>query len=112
MGKFMKSGKVVLVLGGRFAGRKAVIVKNYDDGTSDKPYGHALVAGIERYPRRVTRGMGKKKIKQRSKVKPFVRVYNYNHLMPTRYSVDIALDKQAVNKDAFKDPARKRKAKR
>ena len=27
MGKFMKSGKVVLVLGGRFAGRKAVIVK-------------------------------------------------------------------------------------
>ena len=27
MGKFMKSGKVVLVLGGRFAGRKAVVVK-------------------------------------------------------------------------------------
>lgn len=27
MGKFMKQGKVVLVLGGRFAGRKAVIVK-------------------------------------------------------------------------------------
>lgn len=27
MGKFMKNGKVVLVLGGRFAGRKAVIVK-------------------------------------------------------------------------------------
>jgi ribosomal protein L14E/L6E/L27E len=27
MGKFMKSGKVVLVLSGRFAGRKAVIVK-------------------------------------------------------------------------------------
>ena len=27
MGKFMKSGKVVLVLGGRFAGRKAIIVK-------------------------------------------------------------------------------------
>ena len=62
MGKFMKSGKVVLVLGGRFAGRKAVVVKNYDDGTSDKPYGHALVAGIERYPRRVIRKMGKKKI--------------------------------------------------
>jgi len=27
MGKFMKTGKVVLVLNGRFAGRKAVIVK-------------------------------------------------------------------------------------
>ncbi|GFS03306.1 60S ribosomal protein L27 [Elysia marginata] len=84
MGKFMKSGKVVLVLGGRFAGRKAVIVKNYDDGTPERPYGHALVAGIDRYPRRVTRSMGKKKLKQRSKVKSFVKVYNFNHLMPTR----------------------------
>lgn len=30
MGKFMKPGKVVLVLSGRFAGRKAVIVKVSD----------------------------------------------------------------------------------
>merc|ERR1712018_816330 len=112
MGKFMKSGKVALVLGGRFAGRKAVIVKNYDDASSDKPYGHALVAGIDRYPRKVTRDMGKKKMKQRSKVKSFVKVYNYNHLMPTRYSVDLAFEKNVVNKDAFRDPSLKRKARR
>ena len=30
------------------------LFQNYDDGTSDKPYGHALVAGIERYPKKVT----------------------------------------------------------
>ncbi|XP_002732673.1 large ribosomal subunit protein eL27 [Saccoglossus kowalevskii] len=112
MGKFMKPGKVVLVLGGRFAGRKAVIIKNYDDGTSDKPYGHALVAGIDRYPRKVTRDMGKKKLTQRSKIKSFVRVYNYNHLMPTRYSVDVNIDKSVVNKDCFRDPSRKRRARR
>ncbi|OWF39057.1 60S ribosomal protein L27-like [Mizuhopecten yessoensis] len=112
MGKFMKQGKVVLILNGRFAGRKAVIVKNYDDGTSEKGYGHALVAGIDRYPRKVTRDMGKKKTKDRSKMKTFMRVYNYNHLMPTRYSVDVNLDKTSVNKDAFRDPALKRKARR
>ncbi|ELT87377.1 hypothetical protein CAPTEDRAFT_151982 [Capitella teleta] len=112
MGKFLKSGKVVLVLGGRYAGRKAIIVKNYDDGSSDKPFGHALVAGIERYPRKVTKSMGKKTLKKRSKIKTFVKVYNYNHLMPTRYSVDVPLDKQAVNKDAFRDPALRRKARR
>merc|ERR1711988_478565 len=112
MGKFMKPGKVVLVLGGRFAGRKAIIVKNYDEGSSDKPYGHALVAGIDRYPRKVTKRMGKKKIKQRSKLKSFVRVFNYNHLMPTRYSVDVNMDKQVINKDLFRDPALKRKAKK
>ena len=54
----------------------------------------------------VTVAMGKKK--QRS-YKP-VKVYNYNHLMPTRYSVDIPLDKTVVNKDVFRDPALKRKA--
>merc|ERR1719402_54881 len=92
----MKSGKVVLVLGGRFAGRKAVIVRNYDDG----------------YPRKVTRTMGKKKLKQRSKIKSFVKVYNFNHLMPTRYSVDLNFQKDVVNKDAFRDQALKSKARR
>merc|ERR1712170_267454 len=81
-------------------------------GTSEKPYGHALVAGVDRYPRKVTKRMGKKKIKQRSKIKSFVKVYNYNHLMPTRYSVDVNLDKAVVNKDAFRDPALRRKARR
>jgi large subunit ribosomal protein L27e len=38
MGKIMKSGKVVLLLSGRYAGRKAVIVKPSDEGTSDKPF--------------------------------------------------------------------------
>lgn len=74
MGKIMKPGKVVLVLSGRYAGRKAIVVKNYDEGTSDKPYGHAFVAGIDRYPRRVHKRMGKNKIHKRSKVKPFVKV--------------------------------------
>uniref|UniRef100_A0AAZ3NR30 60S ribosomal protein L27 n=2 Tax=Oncorhynchus tshawytscha TaxID=74940 RepID=A0AAZ3NR30_ONCTS len=112
MGKFMKPGKVVMVLAGRYAGRKAVIVKNIDDGTSDRPYSHALVSGIDRYPRKVTTTMGKKKVAKRSKIKAFVKVYNYNHLMPTRYSVDIPLDKTVVNKDVFRDPALKRKARR
>ena len=81
----MKSGKVVLLLGGRFSGRKAVIVKNYDDGSQEKPYGHALVAGIERYPLKVTKTMGKKRTAKRSRIKTFVKICNYNHLMPTRY---------------------------
>ena len=59
--------------------------QNYDDGTTEKQYSHALVAGIERYPRKVTKRMAKKRIKQKSKIKAFVRVYNFNHLMPTRW---------------------------
>ncbi|EEB13779.1 60S ribosomal protein L27e, putative [Pediculus humanus corporis] len=58
MGKIMKPGKVVLVLSGRYAGKKAIILRNYDDGTSAKQYGHALVAGIDRYPKKVHKRMG------------------------------------------------------
>merc|ERR1712083_620089 len=101
MGKFMKSGKVVLVLGGKYAGRKAIIVKNCDDGTQDRPYGHALVAGIDKYPRKVAK---------RSKIKTFIKVVNYNHLMPTRYSVDVALNKSIVNKDVLKDGSKRARA--
>ena len=38
MGKIMKGGKVVLLLSGRYAGRKAVIIKPSDEGTTDKPF--------------------------------------------------------------------------
>ena len=80
----MKPGKVVVVLAGRFAGKKGIVVKNYDDGSNDRPYGHALVVGIDRYPLKITKNMGKKRVAKRTRIKPFVRVLNYNHLMPTR----------------------------
>ena len=63
IGKFMKPGKVVLVLAGCYSRCKAIaIVKNIDDSTSDHPYNHALVVGIDHHPRKVTASMGKKKI--------------------------------------------------
>jgi len=37
-----KSGKVVILLSGRFAGRKAVVVKAYDEGNGEKRFGHAV----------------------------------------------------------------------
>ncbi len=61
--------KVVIVTNGRYAGRKAVIVKNFDEGTPSRPYGHALVAGIATYPRKVTKRMPKKKLDKHSKIK-------------------------------------------
>ncbi|KAF3820847.1 hypothetical protein GH733_005392 [Mirounga leonina] len=60
----------------------------------------------------ITATIGKKKITKRSKIKSFVKVCNYNHLKPTRFSVDIPLDKTVLNKDVFRDPALKRKARR
>ena len=57
---------------GRYAGKKAVIVRNYDDGTSSRPYGHALVVGLSKYPRKVTKRSSEKTREKRSKMKTFV----------------------------------------
>jgi len=50
----MQSGKVVILLAGRYAGCKAVIVKSFDDGAQDRKYGHALVVGLSKPPRKVS----------------------------------------------------------
>lgn len=89
MGKFLKSGKVVILLNGRYAGRKAIIVRVFDEGTKGRQFPHALVVGIDRYPRNVTKTMSKKKILKRSKIVPFVKYVNLQHVMPTRYSSDL-----------------------
>merc|ERR1711916_305637 len=73
---FLKPGKVVILLAGRYAGRRAVIVRTSDEGTGSRRYGHAVVAGIDRYP------------------------LNFTHLMPTRYNFDLTL-KDAVPSDVF-----------
>ncbi|KAJ3186973.1 60S ribosomal protein L27 [Gaertneriomyces sp. JEL0708] len=104
--KFLKTGKVVLVLQGRYAGKKAVIIKNFDEGTKERAYPHAIVAGVERYPLKITKGMGQKRVAKRSRVKPFIKVVNYNHLMPTRYNLDIEL-KSLVTSETLKEPTQR-----
>ena len=89
----IKSGKVVVVLAGRYAGRKAVVMSASEEGSGDKKFGHCTIAGIDRYPKKVTRAMGKKRMEKRCKIKPFVKTINYVHVMPTRYSVDLDLKK-------------------
>ena len=90
----VESGKVVIVLAGRHAGKKAVVVKTHEDGSDDKRFSHCLVAGIARGPRKVTRGMSKKKVEKRSKcMKPFIKYMNVRHVFPTRYVVDMDLKK-------------------
>ncbi|CAA2996930.1 60S ribosomal L27 [Olea europaea subsp. europaea] len=91
MVKFLKPNKAVIILQGRYAGRKAVIIRNFDDGTRDRAYGHCLVAGLAKYPRKVIRKDSAKKQAKKSRVKCFIKLVNYNHIMPTRYTLDVDL---------------------
>ena len=94
MGKILKKGKVVILLSGRHAGKKAIIVKTFDEGFKSRKFPCALVAGLKEGPRKVTKSMGKKKVEKNvGKIKPFIKYVNYNHCMPTRYQVDLDLQK-------------------
>mmetsp|Transcript_24737 Transcript_24737/g.36271 ORF Transcript_24737/g.36271 Transcript_24737/m.36271 type:complete len:148 (-) Transcript_24737:90-533(-) len=87
MGKsVLRKNKVVIVLQGRFAGRKGVVVKVLD---SDNKHGYkrCIVAGINRYPRKITKAMTDETKSKRSRIKAFLRTINVNHLMPTRYEL-------------------------
>jgi len=107
-----KAGKVAIVLQGRQAGKKVVIIKQVDDGNKERPYPHAIVAGIERYPRKVTKRMGAKRLARRSKVKPFIKVVNYSHLFPTRYSLELEGLKGILSAETFKEPSQREDSKK
>merc|ERR1712166_1500533 len=95
MVKFLKDGKIVVLLQGRYAGKKAVILKTMDDNTKERPCGHCVVVGVAKCPLPITRAMCKPtpKMKKLSTIKPFVKMVNFTHVMPTRYSVESSMSK-------------------
>merc|ERR1712032_1478374 len=99
----IKSGRIVVILQGRYTGKKAIVVKTFDDGSKSRAFGHCLVAGVQRPPLKVTKRMGKKKIQKRTRVKPFVKYMNYNHMMPTRYQVPAEIGAQSLATDQQMD---------
>lgn len=91
---------------------QVVIIQPVDNGNKPHPFGHAIVAGIERYPSRITRRMSKARQEKRSKIKPFVKVINYNHLMPTRYTLELEGLKGTITGDTFKEVSQREDAKK
>ena len=107
----MKKGRVVILLAGRRSGKKAVVIKQIDEGKKNRKFGHALVAGIERSPRKITRRMSSKKIDRKTKIKPFVKFVNYTHLLATRFTVKDDFDfKNIVTEEALETPETRKEA--
>merc|ERR550532_1248494 len=87
MVKILKPGRVVIVLQGKFAGKKAVIMKVLDS-SKQRPFNHCLVVGLQRPPRSLKKKMTEKQKARANSVRPFAKYINVRHLMPTRYSLD------------------------
>merc|ERR1719181_2753209 len=85
------------------AGKKAIVVKTFDDGSKARAFGHALVAGVQKAPQKVTTSMSKKKVQKRLRVKPFVKYVNYTHMMPTRYVLPAEMEPKSMVSDVQMD---------
>ena len=103
MVKFYKPGKIVIVLNGRFAGRKGIIVKSNYESVKGRKYPHCMVVGLSKGPRKPTK---KNIAKMQAKIKNlesqentvdqikklksfgiFIKNYNMSHLLATRYTL-------------------------
>ena len=99
MVKFYKPGKVVLVLNGRYAGHKGIIIKSNYESIKDRKYPHCQVVGLAKGPRKPTKkNIAKlqariKKLESQKDIKAlksfgvFIKTYNMSHLLATRYTV-------------------------
>ncbi len=103
MVKFYKPGKVVVVLNGRNAGSKGIIVKSNYENTKDKKYPHCVVVGFSKGPRKPTKkNIAKlqariRKLESQSDATDrlnalksfgvFIKTYNMSHLLATRYTI-------------------------
>jgi large subunit ribosomal protein L27e len=56
--------------------------------------------------------MGKTRVEKRSKVKPFIKIVNYNHMMPTRYTLELEGLKGAISHDTFKEVSQREDSKK
>jgi hypothetical protein len=56
--------------------------------------------------------MSKDRQEKRNKIKPFIKVINYNHLMPTRYTLELEGLKGVVSADTFKEVSQREDAKK
>jgi large subunit ribosomal protein L27e len=133
LSSILKNGKIVIVLSGKYAGKKAVVLKTFERDADakkaskgDRVYPNAaLIVGIDTYPRRVTKksikensklegdakAEAEKKIAKRMTLKPFIKMINFTHIMPTRYNLDLSEELQKLVPDNWNESTKEIKGK-
>ena len=119
MVKFYKPGKIVVILNGRYAGRKGVIVKSNYESVKDRKYPHCMVVGLSKGPKKPTKKNIAKmqaqieklessdkensadKVKRLKSFGIFIKTYNMSHLLATRYTLkdDLSIAKSVAKID-------------
>ena len=130
MVKFYKPGKIVVILNGRYAGRKGVIVKSNYESVKDRKYPHCMVVGLSKGPKKPTKKNIAKmqaqieklessdkensadKVKRLKSFGIFIKTYNMAHLLATRYTLkdDLSIAKSVAKIDELDKKIKEDKA--
>ena len=130
MVKFYKPGKIVVILNGRYAGRKGVIVKSNYESVKDRKYPHCMVVGLSKGPKKPTKkNIAKMKaqieqlessekenaadrVKRLKSFGIFIKTYNMSHLLATRYTLkdDLSIAKSVAKIDELDKKIKEDKA--
>jgi large subunit ribosomal protein L27e len=77
-----------LILKGRFSGSKAFVLSK-EGKIQSKKFDHLLLIGMKKYPLNISRKMSIYRISKRCSMKIFVKIINTEHVLPTRYTIDL-----------------------
>jgi large subunit ribosomal protein L27e len=75
----------VILTNGRHAGKKALILSVFPEATEARKYPHALVLGIEKSPKKLSRDMSQEQLVKRTQIRCFFKMVNCGHLLLTRH---------------------------
>jgi large subunit ribosomal protein L27e len=81
------AGRFVILLNGRHAGKKGVVLTATQTATEGRKYPHAVVLGIEKSPKPLLKSLTQEALVSRTQVKVFVKTVNFNHLLLTRHQL-------------------------
>ena len=108
----LNKGMGVVILRGRHAGKKGVIIEVHNQKNDDlNNHPHVLVVGVEGTPKRITGKTSDYQKQKRTTVRPFVKIMNQNHILPTRYTLDLKLDEGFISLEKVLDPSQKKTTK-
>ena len=112
--QLVTAGRFVILLNGRHAGKKALVLVSYPEPTNERKYPHCVVLGIDQAPKKVTKAMSQEQLVKRTQIKCFIKTVNSNHVLLTRHVLKdddfwTKVKPDAVVK-ALADPAEKKAA--
>jgi large subunit ribosomal protein L27e len=90
-----KIGRIILILNGRHAGKKGIIVENRIQSKT-LSFNSVIVLAIKSFPKKINRKKNEKSTKRKSSIKIFFKALNKNHILPTRYFVDLNEEQQSL----------------